>query len=551
MRSYSPRAYSVLSAIIAAVLVSAALVFGSDPKPAAGEKGHAAPASHNAAAKAPAAHNADATPPADHAAPAAGVSAEAALKMLQDGNARFLAGKSVHPNSGAARLKETAEGGQHPFATIISCADSRVPVEHLFDQGFGDLFVIRVAGNVCDVDEIGTAEYGTEHLGTQLLVVLGHTSCGAVTAVATGAQVHGHIPALVDNIKPAVAAAQKKNPELHGKDLVPAAIEANVWQSVEDLLRGSEIVRELVTSGKLQVVGAICDIADGKIQWLGAHPLQKQLISEASAEAGAPAGHTAKPENKPGTTSEAARKMLQDGNLRFLAGTSNRPHTDAARLKELAEAGQQPFATVVSCADSRVPVEFLFDQGFGDVFVIRVAGNVCAEDEIGTVEYGTDHLGTPLLVVMGHTSCGAVTAVATGAEVHGHITALVDNIKPAVARAQEEHPELHGKDLVPAAIEANVWQSIEDLLRHSEIVRERIECGKLEAVGAICDIANGKVKWLGLHPMQKRLIIEGKAAAASLAKDHPTTTPAGEVPEQVLSSQPPAPPVGAKPAEHH
>lgn len=209
------------------------------------------------------------------------VSADAALKLLRDGNARFAAGECQHPHCDKARLIDTDEHGQHPFATIVACSDSRVPVEILFDEGFGDLFVIRVAGNVCDTDEAGSIEYGVGHLGTHLLVVLGHTSCGAVTAVATHAELHGNIPQLVDNIKPAVEVAEHEHPELKGKELIEAAVRTNVWHSIEDLLRVSDETRELITTGKLQVIGAIYDLHSGRVEFMGPHPHQKELLGKA------------------------------------------------------------------------------------------------------------------------------------------------------------------------------------------------------------------------------------------------------------------------------
>jgi carbonic anhydrase len=204
-----------------------------------------------------------------------------AQTKLEEGNARFAAGESTFPRFGAERRQETAENGQHPFATVITCSDSRVPAEVLFDQGIGDVFVIRVAGNVCDTDEIGSIEYGVEHLGTPIMVVLGHTSCGAVTAVATGAEVHGSIPPLVDNIEPAVADAREAHPDLADEALVPHAIEQNVWQSIEDLLKGSSMVRARAADGRVKVVGAVYDIGSGRVEWLGEHPDTDTLVTGA------------------------------------------------------------------------------------------------------------------------------------------------------------------------------------------------------------------------------------------------------------------------------
>lgn len=224
----------------------------------------------------------------DRAATPANVSpftSEASLKMLQDGNIRYVSGKPQRPRSDAARREETVKGGQKPFASVVSCSDSRVPVEILFDAGIGDLLVVRVGGNTCDADEIGTVEYGVHHLGTPLLIVLGHTRCEAVTLAATGAQMPGSIGTLLGKISPAVEAAKKAHPDLQGDTLVPAAIEANIWHSIDTILSGSGVVRDRVKSGRLRIEGALYDLTTGKVDWLGSHPRQGQLIATAGQPA--------------------------------------------------------------------------------------------------------------------------------------------------------------------------------------------------------------------------------------------------------------------------
>jgi carbonic anhydrase len=208
----------------------------------------------------------------------------------------------------------------------------------------------------------------------------------------------------------------------------------------------------------------------------------------------------------PGVTPDEAVKMLKEGNDRYAGGTVTHPNQDPQRRGATASMGQQPFATVISCSDSRVPVEILFDAGVGDVFVIRVAGNVADVDETGSIEYGVDHLGTPLLVVLGHTKCGAVTAVVQKAELHGNIVPLVDNIIPAVAKAQAQNPNLSGDALIPKAIEANVWQVIEDIFKNSHTVRDSAKAGHVKVLGAMYDIESGKVEWMGPHPNQDALL---------------------------------------------
>ena len=174
----------------------------------------------------------------------------------------------------------------------------------------------------------------------------------------------------------------------------------------------------------------------------------------------------------PGLSADEALKMLKDGNTRYLEGKPRHPRQDAARRALTAGQGQHPFAAVLSCSDSRVPVELIFDQGIGDLFVVRVAGNVAATDEIGTMEY-VDYLGIPVLVVLGHSQCGAVTAAVEGTKLPGSMGVLVAPIRPAVAKAREENPGAAGEALLNAAIKANVFQAMEDLLQKSPLIKAR------------------------------------------------------------------------------
>ena len=197
------------------------------------------------------------------------------LQTLKEGNERFAAGQAAYQTCDPARIGLAAKSdqGYFAYATVLSCSDSRVPVELIFDAGIMDLFVVRVAGNVADTDEIGSIEYGLAHVKTPVLVVLGHTRCGAVTAVSQAVAGHGHklernIPPLVDNIVPAVKRAMEQHQDLHGDAIVPIAIEENVWQAIEDLFMHSPAVRDLSKSGDVLVTGAIYDLASGKVNWL-------------------------------------------------------------------------------------------------------------------------------------------------------------------------------------------------------------------------------------------------------------------------------------------
>lgn len=218
------------------------------------------------------------------------VSADSAKKRLKGGNTAYVGGQRVAPPVGPNQRKALV-GGQAPFVTVITCSDSRVSPELMFNLGLGEIFVIRVAGNVVDVDELGSFEYGVEHLGTNLLLIMGHTNCGAVTATVQGGAngTHGNIPGLLSLIVPGVKAAQAAHPNVHGDDIIPYAIEENVWNTISETLKRSEIVSDAVEAGTLKVEGAVYELETGKVKWLGKHNEQSSLLVAAQSSH-APAG---------------------------------------------------------------------------------------------------------------------------------------------------------------------------------------------------------------------------------------------------------------------
>ncbi|MDR1959628.1 MAG: carbonic anhydrase [Planctomycetaceae bacterium] len=210
-----------------------------------------------------------------------GVPPEKALEMLKEGNARFVGEKAEHPHTKIDRVRDTAVNGQHPFVTMMACSDSRVPLEEIFDQGVGDIFSIRVAGNVSGSDEIGSIEYGVVHTGTRLLVVLGHTKCGAVTAACTGGGHEGNIENLMRALQPAVAVTESKTGK-RGTEIIPQCCRENVFVQIENILKNSKILQESVKKGELTVVGAIYDIDTGCVEFLGQHPFTATLANGAN-----------------------------------------------------------------------------------------------------------------------------------------------------------------------------------------------------------------------------------------------------------------------------
>ena len=188
------------------------------------------------------------------------ITPDAALRKLMQGNQRYIQQKRTFPDQARSRIVEVAKG-QHPFATILACSDSRVAPEIIFDQGLGDLFDIRIAGNFLDDVVLGNMEYAALELGVPLLVILGHERCGAVKAALDGKAVPGHISTLVAAIKPAVDATKN----LKG-DAWDNAVRANVKMNVNNLKLASPILAESVTAGRLKVVGGRYDLDSGKVE---------------------------------------------------------------------------------------------------------------------------------------------------------------------------------------------------------------------------------------------------------------------------------------------
>jgi len=187
---------------------------------------------------------------------------DAVLAELKAGNQHHVNKRYEHPHQTAARQRELASG-QHPHACILSCADSRVAPEIVFDQGLGDLFDVRVAGNVAGDAEGASIEYAAEHLSVPLIVVMGHQKCGAVTAAVEGGEAHGHLPSLVNAIRPAVEKASK----LQG-DRVDNAIRINVENVVNQLRTSQPVLAALVGKRQIRIVGALYSLDTGKVEWL-------------------------------------------------------------------------------------------------------------------------------------------------------------------------------------------------------------------------------------------------------------------------------------------
>ncbi|MEH1785289.1 MAG: carbonic anhydrase [Nostoc sp.] len=187
------------------------------------------------------------------------ISPDEAVRRLLDGNQRFIQQKRQYPDQSLERLRLVAKA-QYPFAAILGCADSRVPAEIVFDQGLGDLFVVRVAGNVVSDTVIGSLEYSTAVLGSQLIVVLGHRRCGAVAEAIKNEPLPGRIGLIIEGIKPSV-----ERVKFSTGDNMQDMVIANIQYQTEKLQESSTILAEFLREGKLKIVGACYDIDTGKV----------------------------------------------------------------------------------------------------------------------------------------------------------------------------------------------------------------------------------------------------------------------------------------------
>lgn len=202
------------------------------------------------------------------------LSPNAAMQRLMDGNARFLARTSTAPRTFSADI---AEKPQRPFAIVLGCSDSRTPVEILFDEGFGDLFVVRIAGNVVAPSVVGSIEFAASQFGTRLVVVLGHTRCGAVSATVEALRTGNgpeskNIRSITDRIAPHLEPLFRVTGGTYDADHLREWMRANVRASVDHLRHGSQLLEELVLAGRVAVVGAEYELESGRVRFLDEMP---------------------------------------------------------------------------------------------------------------------------------------------------------------------------------------------------------------------------------------------------------------------------------------
>ena len=463
-----------------------------------------------------------------------------ALAQLVAGNRRYgLGSRSFGNKLDQELLMQLGGGGQNPIAAVLGCADSRAPLELIFDLRPGDLFVLRDAGNslaAMSTSLIGSMEFALAVLGTQLVVVTGHTKCGAVTTAVKSAiagdfkSYPGSIGQVLANL---IGSANKAIDQLpHGtlEEQITLATELNVQDTIEKLIQNSPIVRDCLAKGKLQIHGSVYDIFKGEVKWLGEHPDQEKLVGsrlpllqwKAATYTRATEGRSVYGKSRfwlHGPADSVIKKLIA-GNGRFLDGTSESGRTAVG----------DPMALVISTADAKVSCEQVFDVNPGQLIVQRCMGNIAGHQggtTFASIEYAVARWSPKCIVVLGDGDCVSITTAleqVRGHDVNPAMSRVLEMVQPAALRALNQ---VESQDGVPRSaageamkikqltVELNVFYTIECLLTHSEIVREAVKSGKLELHGAVLDRLTGGVEFIGEHPMLETLISQPEEATVS------------------------------------
>lgn len=413
-----------------------------------------------------------------------------ALRALQDGNRRFASERPQQQPLGEG-VRRTLARGESPFAIVVCCSDSQVPPEHLFNTGLGELYVVRTAGHTIDAETIAGLEHAVADLNVPLCVVLGHEGCTAIAQsieqVLAPTQQRAESDAvqqLLEQIEPAVRKARHR--DLGGKALQDACEEEHAHGTVADCLRRSAVLRRFAAVGKFKIVAARCHQQSGEVEFLPIRPLP----AEPEAERKAPHGSV-----PTGTPPHVALRLLQAGHRRFLGDGKPTADLSQARRQALAEA-QSPPVIVLTCADSRVVPEHLFDAGLGELVVIRSPGNTLTDNALASIEQAATTFGSSLLVVLGHEQCDVVLT-ATRAEGRTDLSAsmrhLLQRIEPSVAKARASGA---GRDVANRTTALHAERMVQEARSRSSILRELEASGRFAMLASVYDLKSGDITWV-------------------------------------------------------
>jgi len=467
---------------------------------------------------------------------------EQALSMLYAGNSRYQKGfVTTSQYVGGDRNKRLTEGGQSPWAVVVGCADSRAPPEILFDARPGNIFVLRTAGNTFasgHTSILGSAEYAVDHLRSKLIVVMGHTNCGAVTAAVEAVKAHanmkevpGSIGRVLQDLQKEADAAITQRPKDATAAQVRLAAELNVFATMEKIIKSSPIIADRIRKMDVQVVGAIYDIESGAVQWLGQHPrLDSVLGSPIPMHTWKYSKPYVRTYNFP-DDSVATREIaqLKKGNKRFRSGKTIE-----------SELSDTPFAIVLGGSELRVPIENIFDTSRGGLLVQRSMGNIVGHYKnalLHSLEYSVQRFSPKLLLVLGASDSGVIassldhlagahTGFGPSHIVHEAIGASALGALMQTSAGSDPRTVLTtaGRDMKRRGltVEMNALYTVEQLFRHSEIIRDAVKQKQLEVHVGILQEDTGKVEFIGIHPMQEELLRDDDATAEAVVADSAT-----------------------------
>mmetsp|Transcript_71004 Transcript_71004/g.135433 ORF Transcript_71004/g.135433 Transcript_71004/m.135433 type:complete len:789 (+) Transcript_71004:68-2434(+) len=460
---------------------------------------------------------------------------EQALSMLYAGNKRYVKGNGISSLYDWSKAnKKLTDSGQSPFAIVLGCADSRAPPEILFDARPGNIFVLRTAGNTLAAGQtsiLGSAEYAVDHLRSKLIVVMGHTKCGAVTAAVEAVKakadyrkVPGSIGSVLEDLHREAAAVVNRMPDAAISAQVAHAAELNVFSTIEKIIKSSEIIADGVKNMEVQVVGALYDIETGEVHWLGQHPkLEKIVGSKLPVHKWKYAPYVRSPHTQDSSVASEEIKQLKKGNRRFMSGKAAED-----------EPAEKPFAIVVAGSELRVPVEDIFDTSRGAILVQRSMGNIAGHRQnalLNSLEYAVQRFKPKLLLVLGASDSDVITSTLHHLDgqpsnfgpshiVHEAVGASVlDAMMQTGADGDPQKVKTSaGRDIKRRgiAVEKNALYTVEQLFRHSNVIRDAVRLGKLEVHVGILQEDTGKVEFIGIHPMQEELL--GDLNSHSLAE---------------------------------
>lgn len=408
------------------------------------------------------------------------VTPKLALDFLVEGNKRFVENLKAHSNL-LEQVNSTKEG-QFPFAIILSCIDSRTSAELIFDQGLGDIFSARIAGNVLNEDIIGSMEFACKLAGSKLIMVLGHSHCGAITGACKGAKL-GHLTNLLAKVEPSIEYVKEnnKNLDIESKEAVDLVAYHNVDHTIDHILSKSTVLSEMYQAGEIGIVGAFYKVETGEVN------IVKEMFVE---------------KNKTMAHSDFYKKILE----RNKQWVEERLTVNPNYFKRLSEK-QTPPVLWIGCSDSRVPANEIIGAEPGDVFVHRNIANMVIHSDmnmLSVLDYAVNILKIKDIIVCGHYGCGGVLAAMKN-ESYGLIDNWIRHIKTVYRLHNVELDQIDDEvQRFNRFVELNVQEQVYDLAKTSIVQEAWSRNQELGIHGWVYGLNSGYVTDLNVNLMSNQ-----------------------------------------------